>query len=454
MAVFYNKEKSKLGTLTGSIISFSTKLETNEPVDNNNRRLLPAGYVRCDGSVYSANIYPLLAEILGTGNSCKFKKSTTTLRDDQFQVPDLLVKHIRASTGANVGDFNDLYYQTTTGTTLTKSGIGLDVLSNIDPVYTLSYTGSFYLPSITVDLRGQPSFTRTTGDYTDYIDVPYNAIMPHAHFSTTVRSRTKNYGGANTASTQNNYDRRTSTLDVCTWYKNTYQILCQHSAETQANYPTRTFTRSFPGNTSNAWKFTNMCLQSCKFNTTDGGASCLIPTSAASCDSCVYSFQYPAEYTSGNFSSGANQQNLCGGPITYTSTGYLSCFPSGFFGGLVSACSYAAPRASDFGPNPNLQTLGGNYSLSTVPFATGSATLTGFMGLSNINTQTTENGNDGTHRHRVPLNAQPHTYQVQTQAQSFSAEGLTSTITVSTSTEKKADDYIQPYVVVEYLIKV
>ena len=69
MAVFYNKERSKLGSVTGSIISFSTKLETNEPTDPNNKRLLPAGYLRCDGSVYSANIYPLLAEIVGTGDN-------------------------------------------------------------------------------------------------------------------------------------------------------------------------------------------------------------------------------------------------------------------------------------------------------------------------------------------------------------------------------------------------
>jgi len=454
MAVFYNKEKSKLGTLTGSIISFSTKLETNEPTDTNNRRLLPSGYIRCDGSVYSANVYPLLAEVLGTGANCKFKKSATTLRTDQFQVPDLLVKHIRASTGANVGDFNDLYYETVTGSTLSKSGIGLDVLSNIDTVYTLSYTGSFYLPSVTVDLRGQPSFTRLTGDYTEFSDIPFNAILPHAHFSTTVRSRTKNYGGLNTATSQNNYDRRTSTLDICAWYQNTKQILCQHSAETAGGYPTATFSRSFPGNTSNAWKFTNMCLTTCRFNTDSGGSSCLIPYAGANCNSCVTTFQYPAQYTV-NFGSGGQQQSLCGGPITYQSTGYLSCFPSGFFGGLVSACSYAAPSAGDFGVgNPGMVTLGGNYTRNTVPFASGSATLTGLMGLSNITTATTDSGNDGTHKHKAPLTAQPHTYQVQTQPQTFPSEGLTSTISVNTTTERKADNYIQPYVVVEYLIKV
>jgi hypothetical protein len=451
MAVFYNKEKSKLGTLTGSIISFSTKLETNEPTDTNNRRLLPSGYIRCDGSVYSANVYPLLAEVLGTGASCKFKKSTTTLRSDQFQVPDLLVKHIRASTRANVGDLNDLYYETATGTTLTKSGIGLDVLSNVDSVYTLSYTGSFYLPSITVPLRGEPSFSRTTGDYTEDSEIPYNSIIPHAHFSTTARSRTKNYGGLNTANTQNNYNQKTSTLDVCAWYKNTKQDLCQASAETLGGFTSATITSFF--NTSNSWKWINMCLSTCKFNTTAGGSSCLIPITSVGCEPCVTNFEFPVQKTINAGSQGELKRSICGGPIEYISTGYLKCQQDRFFGGVVKACSFLPPSETN---SETLRQVPGSYTLKTVPFAPGSnaAIDVGFMGLSNITTTTSSVGNDAIHKHRVPLDAQPHTYQIQTQSQIFSAEGLTSTISINTTAEKKADNYIQPYVIVEYLIKV
>ena len=34
MAVFYNKEKGKIGSLTGTIISFATQLLSNDPKDN------------------------------------------------------------------------------------------------------------------------------------------------------------------------------------------------------------------------------------------------------------------------------------------------------------------------------------------------------------------------------------------------------------------------------------
>lgn len=456
MAIFYNKEKSKLGTLTGSIISFSTQLQSNEPIDANNKKLLPSGYIRCDGSVYSASVFPLLAEVLGTGIDCKFKQTDTFLRNDQFQVPDLLVKHIRASTGSNIGSFNDLEYESTLGDTFKKSGIGLDVLSNVDPVFTLTYSGSFYLPSQTIDLRGQPAFSRTLGDYTELSEIPDLSIIPHAHFSTTVRSRTINFGGLNTAINQNNFNRKTSTLNVCSWYKNTYQILCQHSAETAAGYPTRTFTRSFPQNTSNAWKFTNMCLTTCRFNTTGGGSACLIPTSSACpSDSCISTFQWPAQDTSGNYNPRGQTSVLCGGPIVYTATGYLECFSSGFFGGIVSACSYFGESAGDHGTgNPGFVQLSGQYDINTTPFAAGSTTNSGFTGVSNVTTQTTDVGNDATHRHIVPLTPNPHTYAVQTTAQNFSSEGLVSTVSIKTTSEKKADNYIQPYVIVEYLIKV
>ena len=461
MAVFYNKEKSKLGTLTGSIISFSTQLQTNEPSDTDNKRLLPSGYIRCDGSVYSATVYPLLAEILGTGDSCKFKQASTFLRADQFQVPNLSVKHIRASTGSNVGDFNDLFYETSIGTTLTKSGIGLDVISNLDEVYTLTYTGSFYLPSITVDLRGEPSFTRTTGDYTESSEIAPNGILPHAHFSSTVRSRTKNYGGSNAAQTQNNFNSRPTTLNVCTWYQNTKQELCQASAETAAGKTLGNVPK--PGgilqNTSNQWRWSNMCVTTCKFHTSNGGSSCLIPVTTVNCPSCVYSFEFPAASTRND---GEDQNELkltiCPGnpgTIEYSSTGYLECYPSGTFAFIGEAgCFYNEPDGAN-GDSRIL--LSGSYGRNTVPFAAGNYTpapATIAMGVSNITTTTNTIGNNAIHRHKVPLTAERHTYKMQTQSQIFSSEGLTSIISINTTAEKKADNYIQPYVVVEYLIKV
>ena len=65
MAVFYQREKSKVGTTTGTILNWSKQLTSNDPDDQNTKDELPAGYLRCDGGIYSAEVFPELAEILG-----------------------------------------------------------------------------------------------------------------------------------------------------------------------------------------------------------------------------------------------------------------------------------------------------------------------------------------------------------------------------------------------------
>ena len=74
MAVFYNREKSKIGTTTGTIIHWSRELTSNDPDNTTTRDLLPAGYLRCDGSIYAAAIFPELAIILGVGSQSRYKK--------------------------------------------------------------------------------------------------------------------------------------------------------------------------------------------------------------------------------------------------------------------------------------------------------------------------------------------------------------------------------------------
>ena len=67
MPVLYSKEKGKLGTLTGSIINWSKQLASSDPEDPIIYQTLPAGYLRCDGTVYQAEVFPELATVLGTG---------------------------------------------------------------------------------------------------------------------------------------------------------------------------------------------------------------------------------------------------------------------------------------------------------------------------------------------------------------------------------------------------
>ena len=161
MAVFYNREKGKWGSLTGASISLARRLPTNEPKDNVD--LLPAGYLRFDGSVLFASEYRFLAAVLGVGDECRYKKPDTALAANEFQIPDLRSKHIRATTSANIGLYNDLYVTDVNGNQVIKAGVGLDVIQNIESPFTLTYNGEFYIPPQTVDLRGEPTFTHETG---------------------------------------------------------------------------------------------------------------------------------------------------------------------------------------------------------------------------------------------------------------------------------------------------
>ena len=82
--------------------------------------------------------------------------------------------------------------------------------------------------------------------------------------------------------------------------------------------------------------------------------------------------------------------------------------------------------------------------------------LVGTPGVQNITSLTGETGYDGTHRHRMDFNADdPHTYQLKTRAATAQPAGrLSSRITIKVNTSRKADKYIQPYIITEYLIKI
>ena len=131
MPVFLNQERTKIGTTTGTLIAFPQELEVNDPNVGNSLSLLPAGYLRCDGSIYSETVYPALAQILGTGDACSFKQEGVNLSATQFQVPDLRSKFIRASSASDQGVINDNTVVNASGQTVERSGVSVNVSSNV-----------------------------------------------------------------------------------------------------------------------------------------------------------------------------------------------------------------------------------------------------------------------------------------------------------------------------------
>ena len=439
MAVFYTREKAKLGTLTGSIINWSDQLTSSDPEDPNTLSKLPAGYLRCDGSVYQAEVYPQLAEVLGVGASCRYKKPDTDLLDNQFQVPDLGAKSIRASNSANLGDYVDTYLQNDSGQTITKSGVGLEVTSNIGTVFEVQYQGNFFIPSQSLTITGQPGFTRSTGNYTEESEVLATAFQPHAHFHDGKRSRTAASNNNEFAIFGRNSYTSKSSLCIMPWANNTAQPLCQAvasiekaSSNQRVNGPAGCITGG------NKRIFYGACWSGCTF---DQQSKCLIPGNIPG----QGTFGCAPGGSQGGFAVWEDDSGQCGN-INYTGT--MGCF-------VEDPCIFGRILCNE--PN-GLVKVDANYTPSTVSQATqvpfdSQPNVTTFGAVNNVVNDVEEFGNECNHRHFVPFEQDDHNYEVKTNAVNVPATDIVSTIQIDINEENKADGYIQPFLVQEFLIK-
>ena len=273
MATFLNQERTKIGTTTGTIIAFPQELEINDPAVGNSLSLLPAGYLRCDGSVLSSSVYPALAEILGTGVDCAFKQEGVDLTDTQFQLPDLRSKFIRASSASDQGVINDNTVTNASGQVIERSGVGVNVSSNVGSNAVVDMVGQFRIPARTVALTGNVGFTRPRR--VDEEVVPANAFIPHMHYTTTFRSRTIRSTG--NAIFEFNFFTNASTIGVVNWFDatdsgdNGRQPACKHYAQ-QVKWETGTYIEG-GGFGSTSFEYFGICKSGCL----DFIRSCIIP---------------------------------------------------------------------------------------------------------------------------------------------------------------------------------
>ena len=239
--------------------------------------LLPSGYLRCDGAIYNENVYPALAEVIGTGATCAFKQEGVTLSDTQFQVPDLRSKFIKASSASDQGVINDNTVINAAGQTIERSGVSVNVSSNVGSVATVDMTGQFRVPPRTVTLTGNVGFTRPRTP--DEEIVPATAFLPHTHYTTTFRCRTIRRAGSDVF--ELNYYTNASTIGVGNWYDATdsgdtgRQPACKHWAQSKdwASGNNWVASGTFLGFGA-TFEYYGICKGTC------GGfiTSCLIPT--------------------------------------------------------------------------------------------------------------------------------------------------------------------------------
>ena len=105
----------------------------------------------------------------------------------------------------------------------------MDVSSNIGTQFEIQYQGNFFLPSQTIEITGQPGFTKSSGNYTEETEVLHTAFQPHAHFHDGRRSRTASSVNEFGLFGRNSYSSK-STLCIMPWANNTKQPLCQAAA--------------------------------------------------------------------------------------------------------------------------------------------------------------------------------------------------------------------------------
>ena len=77
----YSFEKGKHGGPTGAIFPFFTDVNGLIPVDQQYRDFCPAGFLKCRGQILQANQYPQLAQGLGVGAQCIYRKADTILEE-------------------------------------------------------------------------------------------------------------------------------------------------------------------------------------------------------------------------------------------------------------------------------------------------------------------------------------------------------------------------------------
>lgn len=164
MATFYTKERARYGGVSGTIIPFPIKLPTvNVPNEGDWKEYLPAGYLRCDGSILAASEYPILASILGTGANSKFKRPDQVLNNNQFVLPDIGSKHIQGG-NASGAYLNDKVLNEDS-TNPYRVGAEVNVVSLIGDTTDISYSGSFEVISPgNLEFIGNPQFGTTTTD--------------------------------------------------------------------------------------------------------------------------------------------------------------------------------------------------------------------------------------------------------------------------------------------------
>ena len=476
MAVFYNKERAKYGHITGQVIIWPVTYE-GTPDTAINITNLPAGYLKCDGSKYFAEDYPRLAAILGTGTNTAFMKKNLdgtnfeAINDNQFMVPDLGSKYPEPTTGANAGVYNNIRKNDSLGTEKSRSGIGIDAEAAIGTTNVqVTYSGSINVPSQEVDIKGKPGWTYA-GDshYTDIESVEENQIHPHMHFTKSApRSRLR--ANPDTLEIDNDHPvasggtglLNASTINVQEWVNATR---AQNSA---ANPPA---------------SGQEPCKALSNWDPNDGAVGDGTPLFGTGLAQTIYYGGCIDDNVTGIYQIGSgqgfefgcinlanmtlNRTTVAGSPNSQNTGKFQTKVQSILFGCGAGQASGDAGGNFTIPPTYVAGAVGmpvdfnGSPLTDVVPLQANESAVT-TTSTPDVRNETTDTADlaipAGTlptaHSHRVRLEKGDHTYKVKTDAISIDPENLSTTFDIGVDSSISIDSAVQPFIVMEYLIKI
>jgi len=178
---YYSFQKGKHGGTAGYILPFFTPLQSLFP-DSEYEEIIPAGFLKCQGQVLPASRYRALAQQIGIGASCIYRREGITLEDPdengeggQIQLPDLGSKYI-------AGSLNPGLYQNDEAGTTDRAGIGVELFSLGDNI-EFFYQGDFRVPGRPVTISGNVTAVSPPA-ITEETELQQSNYLPHGHNTT------------------------------------------------------------------------------------------------------------------------------------------------------------------------------------------------------------------------------------------------------------------------------
>ena len=462
MPVVLGKERSKYGSGVGTIICWPVELTSSDPNNDDNIRKLPAGYLKCDGTVYKAEDYPQLAEILGVGDASKFIRRDISdnfidsVDDDEFIVPDLGSKFLKPTTGGSAGLYINIVKNDQSGQERRRSGMGIESSSvagtttGNTTVIPVSYTGAFTVPSQEIALQGKPAWSKGTNNsgFTDSESVDSQAMHSHMHFSQTNRLRIKTTNEVSNAQSQGigSYYNAT-TIPIQEWLDETRYNNDQSLAPGTNQPPCWAIASgatalnpsdAVQGNFGFEVVYSNYCYDLRGAGGLNAMRYYCLLNQNVNFNLSQVTFHAPPNYVSYGLGFGSCNQRDSG-----TDENEVGTVPATYIAGAQGVPEdWKGTSLADVVPlNQN----------------SGSKTNTAYPQVNNVFTDVQElvqtEGDPTIHNHKILLDIGTHTYKIKTNGFLLSPDNLQTTLTLQTDQVASLDQVTSPYIIMEYLIK-